>query len=392
METSTKIFILIGFMIVLIPRTVHAHTETAPFVVDLIAGEHIDVGDVNIWNDDELLYIKYATADSWCLKETHLQVATSLDSIPQKNGDPIPDQFDYKMTHECVTEYTYELSLTWEVNAEILIAAHAVVGKAGEGEGKWIFAQGELIIVTLWAGQNMDSGAVTVAIVDENLVVSFSTKDGWELRETHLYVAKVPPTTAAPGQFPYKHNPAASVTSDQYVLSLLGFDLECNDVLYIAAHASLQKLIGQDDQNNPIYQTEAGWGEGEQINGGWAMFFFVNIQCEYKIPDSVSETAWGTGNDLVGKNWIINFTYNKQDSTDSFISSEEGTTASSSLQESSNEVTWSNKEKTVTYSQNSGEESIESNALTLKPPSSIPGFIGPMVLIALPILLWRRRK
>ena len=108
------------------------HTEGEPLESTLWAGQDIEVGVVKVWNDTEKLYVKYfITAPDWCLTETHLHVATSLDGIPQtKKYNPIPGQFDYKDEYECVTEsYLYEILLDadWGCETELFIAAHAVV-------------------------------------------------------------------------------------------------------------------------------------------------------------------------------------------------------------------------------------------------------------------------
>jgi hypothetical protein len=124
------LLLLLGFAL---PNTAMAHTEGDPFVTDLIAGggnpaSAIDVGDVIVWNDADYLYVKYViTEPDWCLIETHLHVDTSWQTIPQKNGNPIPGHFDYSMEHECVTEYTYEIPQTWVDGDTLYIAAHAVV-------------------------------------------------------------------------------------------------------------------------------------------------------------------------------------------------------------------------------------------------------------------------
>ena len=100
---------------------------------DLIAGggnpkSEVDVGDVNVWNDGDYLYVQYVVdAPGWCLTETHLHVAMSMEAIPQKNGNPPPGQFDYKTEHACVTEYTYEIPLEWTPCTDLYIAAHADV-------------------------------------------------------------------------------------------------------------------------------------------------------------------------------------------------------------------------------------------------------------------------
>lgn len=87
------------FALGLITPWTYAHAESDPFITPLIAGggnvvSAIDAGDVLVWNDAENLYVKYLTAEGWCLTETHLHIAISLGDIPQKNGNPIPGQFD----------------------------------------------------------------------------------------------------------------------------------------------------------------------------------------------------------------------------------------------------------------------------------------------------------
>jgi len=98
---------------------------------DLVAGQNYTVGEVCVWNDADNLYVAYhITQDGVCLTETHLHVATGMgeDTIPQtKKGNPIPGQFDYSQSHNCVTEYIYEVPLTWTCDESIQIAAHAVV-------------------------------------------------------------------------------------------------------------------------------------------------------------------------------------------------------------------------------------------------------------------------
>ncbi|MCK4730839.1 MAG: hypothetical protein KAT65_00145 [Methanophagales archaeon] len=308
--------VVIAAMLLLTAATIaSAHTEDAPFTTDLIAGggnvaSAIDAGNVLVWNDDDNLYVKYVT-DGWCLTETHLHIDISLDGIPQKKGNPIPGRFDYKTEHDCVTEYTYAIPQDWDYCPELYIAAHAVVCKPGEGEGK--FAQGVIYTATLWAGQTIDSGTVTVAIEGENLVVTYQTTGGWEMIETQLYVGTTPPSTCAPGQFPYKHSPIEPpVTTDTYSIPLSKFGVGCDDTLYIATHATVQKLNSKGD---PIYKTETAWGWGKdggtKCDVGWSRYFEVTITCEVP-PEPVCETAWGAGLDFPGKNWATYFDYTVQ--------------------------------------------------------------------------------
>ncbi|MFX1431215.1 MAG: hypothetical protein ACFFCY_13710 [Promethearchaeota archaeon] len=101
--------------------------------VDFIAGggnekSAIDVGDILIWNTTEYIYVKYTVIEGWWLTETHLHIASSIEEIPQtKKGNPIPGQFDYKNEHDDVSEFQYQIPLSWSIGDQIYVAAHGVV-------------------------------------------------------------------------------------------------------------------------------------------------------------------------------------------------------------------------------------------------------------------------
>jgi hypothetical protein len=138
MKRLVYLLIAASLMLALVPAAAFAHTEDDPFVTNLIAGggnekSAMDVGQVEVWNDADYLYVKYVVdVEGWCLTETHLHVATSPEVIPQKNGNPIPGKF------EDSSEYAldpceqgpdpYMIPLDgWDVGTELYIAAHAVV-------------------------------------------------------------------------------------------------------------------------------------------------------------------------------------------------------------------------------------------------------------------------
>ncbi|MFX1530592.1 MAG: hypothetical protein ACFFBC_05730 [Promethearchaeota archaeon] len=101
--------------------------------VDFIAGggnekSAIDVGDILVWNNAEYIYVKYSLIEDWWLTETHVHIASSMEEIPQtKKGNPIPGQFDYKNEHDYVSEFQYQIPLSWLIGDQIYIAAHGVV-------------------------------------------------------------------------------------------------------------------------------------------------------------------------------------------------------------------------------------------------------------------------
>ena len=119
---------------------------------------------------------------------------------------------------------------------------------------------------TLWAGQTIDVGTLTVEVIGENLHVTFETTGGWYLTETHLYVGTSVLTKSAPGQFPYKHdNLGVGVTSDSYIIPLADIGTGWR---VFAAHAVVE---------NPCECIEeTAWGSGCEIRPGknWAMYFW----------------------------------------------------------------------------------------------------------------------
>ena len=130
------VFAILLFLILSLVIPVSANTAEAPLVVDLIAGQNEHAGDIKVWDDGTSLYVLYETVNPWCLTETHLAVASSLDGIPQANGNPIPGQFPYKNTHNCATNFLYTIPLNKDV-CQIYIAAHAAVKSLGSTETAW---------------------------------------------------------------------------------------------------------------------------------------------------------------------------------------------------------------------------------------------------------------
>ena len=115
------------------PDVVMKELQDCSTVTNLIAAQFYDVGDIYVTHDESFIYVKYMmTEPGWCLHETHLHIATTLAGIPMtKNGNPKVGQFEYSGSHDCLTEYTYTIPLAWAPGAELVIAAHAVVGQSG---------------------------------------------------------------------------------------------------------------------------------------------------------------------------------------------------------------------------------------------------------------------
>ena len=127
-------------------------TESEAESFPLYAGQDWEVGEVLVWNDDTRVCVKYRLFDGtgedpenvvgegWGIYETHVDAATSLEGIPQKNGNPPPGKLRYGeddltgeamagpycIPFEDIIGFTEELDLC---GTPIVIAAHAVVKK-----------------------------------------------------------------------------------------------------------------------------------------------------------------------------------------------------------------------------------------------------------------------
>jgi hypothetical protein len=114
------------------PRSLMDETN---FIFEIIAGQHIPVGNLHVWSDQGYVFVKYMTFDNWYLTETHLHLAMDWHDIPQnRNGNPIPGHFAYQMEHNYVTEYTYQIPLNDFKGIPRYGAAHCIVVKIENGK------------------------------------------------------------------------------------------------------------------------------------------------------------------------------------------------------------------------------------------------------------------
>ncbi len=133
----------------------------------------------------------------------------------------------------------------------------------------------------LIAGQHHHAGVMIVENDADYLYVTYQAEGNWRIKKTHLYVGDCNgiPTNGGGnpmnGRFPYKanhNNP--SVSSYTYTIAL--DDLPACGC--IAAHAEVVRLNG----GGTVVQSETAWGEGPSIGGrNWAMKFdYCAEECE----------------------------------------------------------------------------------------------------------------
>jgi|UniRef100_A0A7C6A9T6 hypothetical protein len=105
------------------------------FTFEIIAGQYIPVGMLEVWSDQGYIFVRYQTFDNWYLTETHLHLAMDWRQIPQnRNGNPIPGHFAYQMEHSYVNEYTYQIPLNDGKGIPPYGAAHCKVVKIENGK------------------------------------------------------------------------------------------------------------------------------------------------------------------------------------------------------------------------------------------------------------------
>lgn len=146
---------------------------------------------------------------------------------------------------------------------------------------------GGVQVQTLYAGQSIDAGSVSIEVVDDDLVITYTTSNGWFLSATHLWVgtsiAAMPQTRKGSpkiGLFPYKAELTDGSTTYSEVIPLADLEFTCplDDSSYlVAAHAVVYKP-GTDGEE---VQTETGWADGDRFveRGTWATFFSIDLTC-----------------------------------------------------------------------------------------------------------------
>lgn len=107
----------------------HTPATSGTNTVDLLASQDIDVGDVTVTDDGTDLTVTFTMEGDWCLLETHVHAGDEEDDIPQAGrGNPVPGQFEASSEDlGCVASHSETVSLPSSSDADVIVAAHAVV-------------------------------------------------------------------------------------------------------------------------------------------------------------------------------------------------------------------------------------------------------------------------
>jgi hypothetical protein len=138
-------------------------------------------------------------------------------------------------------------------------------------------------VVDLMAGQNYDSGDLSVYVDLNNVYVEYTTTDNWYIRKTHLYVGDcqlIPRNNSGnpiPGQFPISNALSNGTQTITYTIPKSNLPA----CFCIAAHAEVYRV-----QNGTVVQTETAWAAGERFTQkSWATFFSVCQDDCFDIED-----------------------------------------------------------------------------------------------------------
>jgi hypothetical protein len=167
-------------------------------------------------------------------------------------------------------------------NIILLIAAIAIIAGCSKKNAndetidKWNgyshLKDGELVR-TLWAGQHDSAGYVTYGIDENaNFYATFTTVDGWEMSETHLFAGDkgdMPvnkPGKPKIGHFPYGDDFNPRVTEVTYTIELIELPESEENGFVAAAHAVVH--------NVNTGKTETAWGFGDYVfsDKGWGWY------------------------------------------------------------------------------------------------------------------------
>ncbi|MBT8262367.1 MAG: hypothetical protein KJO05_06065 [Bacteroidia bacterium] len=121
------------------------------FQTELMAGQNIYAGIVNVDIKDGVVVVSYSSDTEWEITETHLYIG-ALNLLPTTgNGNPMIGQFPYADTHPVGTINVEIVGPTISEGDCVYIAAHAVVVNSDTGDDETAWGAGEPIGGTSWA-------------------------------------------------------------------------------------------------------------------------------------------------------------------------------------------------------------------------------------------------
>jgi hypothetical protein len=105
-----------------------APPPSAPVIttVPLVSLFRQEVGNVEVWNNNQKLFVKVTADSGWMLAASVLAVESDLALIPQnRRGMMMPQLFPNKRTYNPLTQSdTYEFDLVWPAGTQLFISTY----------------------------------------------------------------------------------------------------------------------------------------------------------------------------------------------------------------------------------------------------------------------------
>jgi len=136
---------------------------------------------------------------------------------------------------------------------------------------------GQTETVTLFGGQTIDTGTVTISNDGSSITITYATNDPWVITAVHLAVADslagIPQNSNSnprPGHFPINTTYDPPVTSVTFIIPLGNF--VPGETLYIGAQAEVSAPGGSGG-------SQTAWGFGPRFGGhNWATYINYTVQ------------------------------------------------------------------------------------------------------------------
>jgi hypothetical protein len=162
---------------------------------------------------------------------------------------------------------------------------------------------------TLFAGQTINAGTVTVTNDATNLYVDIAGANGWILNAAHVYAGACPiPTNTggnpAPGLFPWQQTPTSPVATISFTIPLSSLPASCADTIAMAVHTESVQV----DTSGAVTSSETGWAFGpydwdDDCDGGtteppddgcpdWIDTLNLDVDIEYSGNSGYLTNGW----------------------------------------------------------------------------------------------------
>jgi hypothetical protein len=152
--------------------------------VNLIAGQHINVGSIHVSNDNSNIFIKFTTTGEWYLQKTHLFVGKHSQLPLNRAGNPQIGQYPYQTQHSpIVQEFIYTLPIEL-FESTVTISAHAEVVKMNSSnsiiQSETAWGQGTRISNKSWAMY------FTYTIITNHQEMCYNNETAWSSGERYV--------------------------------------------------------------------------------------------------------------------------------------------------------------------------------------------------------------